>query len=207
MTPPPSKLGIRESIALESLGGTIREEDAIEMVAGRRIEDTFHKERQVSEKVLEKEEKSQVERHEEDLEEEEDREDHDFDEEDSDRSDPFDSGSESDCLDRGSALSDFTEMADMKVEECRPSDAPMLVLSSPTNAQKTSARNSPNNLQRYKDSKVFHEASSCAGLESESNVLFDYGKHSNDALEHKRVSQKRKKQIMESREFDNLILL
>jgi len=34
--------------------------------------------------------------------------------------------SESDCLSRGSGLSDFTEYADMKLEECRPSNAEAL---------------------------------------------------------------------------------
>lgn len=109
----PAQKFLRESVAPEPFEETLeKEEAAMQLNEGKRIEDTFKKESNITEE-LDQERDDDV----------EDRTDNDFDEEDSDRSDPFDSMSESDCLSRGSALSDFTEYADMKVEECRPSDA------------------------------------------------------------------------------------
>lgn len=140
---PPQKF-LRESVAPEPMGDTLNAEEAVSLVQGRRVADTFTKE-----KELEKEE------HSEDL--DQDRDD-DFEEE-SDRSDPFETESESDCLDRGSDLSDFTEFEETKVEECRPSDAPYLVF------RNNSKEESPDKKQakpnRYKDSssRVFQDES------------------------------------------------
>lgn len=89
------------------------------MNQGKKIEDTFKKEQKDASEDLDQDREEDIGGS--DVEEDE-REDLDFDEDESDRSDPFETGSESDCLSRGSALSDYTQYADMKVEECRVSE-------------------------------------------------------------------------------------
>jgi hypothetical protein len=109
---PPSKIAVRESIVPEPFEDTLEKEDLKE------INKINHKE---PSKISKRSENID------DFDDDRDDDDNDFDEERS-RSDPFDTESEEDCLSRGSALSDFTEYANTKLEECRPSEAPTLVL-------------------------------------------------------------------------------